>query len=82
MRDNLPPMMNFPRPRQEILRWDRREAYGAAWNRGAPSPSAIGLASPGFLGPDYRTYSTGTPGRDGPASSCELRVSHVCGRYT
>ena len=39
---------------REILRWDRREAYGADWSLVAPSPPAIGLASPGFLGEDYR----------------------------
>ena len=38
---------------REILRWDRRAAYGADWSRVAPSPPAIGLASPGFLGDDY-----------------------------
>ena len=39
---------------REILRWDRREAYGADWSLVAPSPPAIGLAQPGFLGEDYR----------------------------
>ena len=39
---------------REILRWDRRAAYGPDWSRVAPSPPAIGLASPGFLGEAYR----------------------------
>ena len=36
------------------MRWDRREAYGADFSRVAPSPPALGLASPSFLGRDYR----------------------------
>lgn len=39
---------------REILRWDRRAAYGADWSRVAPSPPAIGFASPGFVGEHYR----------------------------
>ena len=36
------------------MRWDRREAYGADWDRVALSPPALRLASPGFLGREYR----------------------------
>ena len=37
---------------RDILRWDRRTAYGADWSHVAPPP-AISLASPGFLGEGY-----------------------------
>ena len=47
-------LREFIRIGQEIMRWDRREAYGADFSRVAPSPPALGLASPGFLGRDYR----------------------------
>ena len=47
-------LREFIRIGQDIMRWDRREAYGADWDRVAPSPPAIGLASPGFLGREYR----------------------------
>ena len=45
---------NFIDLGREILRWDRRAAYGPDWSRVALAPPAIGLASPGFLGEDYR----------------------------
>lgn len=46
--------MEFIRLGQEIMRWDRQGAYGADFTRVAPSPPALGVASPGFLGREYR----------------------------
>ena len=47
-------LMEFIRLGQEIMRWDRQGAYGADFTRVAPSPPALGVASPGFLGREYR----------------------------
>ena len=52
MTSNRKLLREFVQMGQEIMNWDRREAYGADWSRVAPSP-AIGLASPGFLGEEY-----------------------------
>ena len=46
-------LREFIRIGQEILRWDRREAYGDAWDRVADAPPDLKFPPPGYLGPDY-----------------------------
>ena len=44
----------FIRIGQDIMRWDRRKAYGSDYSRVAAGPPALSVASPGFLGHKYR----------------------------
>lgn len=46
-------LQGFIRIGQDILRWDRREAYGVDWSRVAEAPPDLSFPPPGYLGPDF-----------------------------
>lgn len=66
-------LQEFIRIGQDIMRWDRREAYGADWDRVAEAPPDLAFPPPGYLGPDYR----GVVFLDSnPSSAPERRAEH------
>lgn len=66
-------LQEFIRIGQDIMRWDRQEAYGADWDRVAEAPPDLALPPPGYLGSAYR----GVVFLDSnPSSAPERRIAH------